>query len=122
MTDPFDPYRPPAKDLTEEPAAALLPGLVSVSFALGALALWFLLRFMIGWSFLGFVVGGATGVAGARGFSTGLRALHAEPPPRAGRALVVLTIAVSGLVGALGGLLALVSLAASLGNQFDYTK
>ncbi len=122
MTDPLDPYRAPANDPTEAPTGELLPGLRSFVVASGAIASWFALRYFLGWRVLAVGFGVAAGVAGARGFANSLQGLHAEPPPRAGRALTFVMIGANGLVGAIGGLFALVSLAAGLGSCFDYTN
>jgi drug/metabolite transporter (DMT)-like permease len=81
---------------------------------------WFLLRRYLGWSGLGVVIAAVAGVVAVRGFGQSLGSLSNEPPPRAGRLLVFAVMMGNGLLGALGGLFALVSFAASLGSCFDY--
>lgn len=121
MTDPDDPYRPPAHE-TEEPCAAeALPGGGSLVLAIGAMVGWFALQHVLGWTFLIAGPSVLAAIAGARGAAASLRGLNQHPPPRAGRLLTGFVLMANGLLGSVGTLFSIVSLVAGMGSCHDYT-
>ena len=119
MSEPINPYAPPAQSLEEPPKRSRVPGVRRLIAATLALVSWYLLRRYVGWSAWGVAVALISAVFAAGGFAQSLMGLNEAPAPRS-RLLVLFALAANGLVGALAGILTLVSLAVSLGSTFDY--
>jgi len=120
MSEPINPYAPPAHAGEEPPKRDPVPGVRRLVAAALALVCWYLLRRYLGWSVWGVAVALVSAIFGAGGFAQSLIGLHEQPPPRS-RLPVLLALVANGLVGSLAGILTLVSLAVRIGSTFDYS-